>query len=179
MAYDFSSFDKRSKEVHEWLVKEFSTLRTGRATPALLDGVLVASYGTRVPIEQVGSVGVEDPRTLRVSIWDTSQIKSVEKSIIDADLGLSVMADEKGLRIVFPELTGERREQIMKIAKNKLEEARVSVRAARDEAMRKLEAAELAEDDEFRAKEDLQKRVDDGNRLLQGLFESKENEIKV
>jgi len=179
MAYDFSSFDQRAKAIQEWLVKEFSAVRTGRATPTLLDGVMVESYGARVPIQQVGSVGVEDPRTLRVSVWDAGQIKAVEKAILDADLGLSVMVDEKGLRVVFPELTGERRIQLLKLAKGKLEEARVSVRSARDDAMRAIEAAELAEDDVFRAKEDLQKRVELHNNELSSQYTKKETEITL
>ncbi|NCN52325.1 ribosome recycling factor [Candidatus Parcubacteria bacterium] len=177
MAYDFSSFDVRSTEVVAWLQKEFATIRTGRATPTILDGVQVDSYGARVPVAQLGTVGTEDPRTLRVSIWDASQVKAVEKAIIDANLGLSVMSDEKGVRVIFPELTGERREQLMKQAKGKLEEARVSLRSARDDAMKKLEAADLSDDETFTVKEDLQKKVDAKNAELADLLMRKESEI--
>jgi ribosome recycling factor len=179
MAYDFSSFDGRASGIVDWLQKEFTAVRTGRATPALLDGVQVESYGARVPITQVGTVGVEDPRTIRISIWDKGQLKSVEKAITEADLGLSVVADDKGLRVIFPELTGERREQLLKVAKAKLEEARVSLRNARDEANKKMEAADLSDDEKKRMKEELQKRVDAKNAELLGLYEDKESEIRL
>lgn len=178
MSYDFSAFDGRIEEIKEWLQKELSTIRTGRATPTLLDNIQVESYGARVPITQVGTVGVEDPRTLRISTWDKGQVKAVEKAITEADLGLSVVADDSGLRVIFPELTGERREQLLKLAKAKLEEARVSVRSARDEANKKLEGADVSDDDKKRAKDDLQKRVDGANMTLASQYEDKEGEIR-
>lgn len=178
MAYNISEFDTRAANVATWLHKEFSTIRTGRATPVLLDGVHVASYGARVPINQVGTVGIEDPRTLRVSVWDKEQIHAVEQAIIDADLGLSVVTDERGLRVVFPELTGERREQLLKQAKGKLEEARISLRGARDECIKKIESEPLSDDEKFRAKEELQKRVDEHTTKLGDAFAAKETEIK-
>lgn len=177
MTFDLSGFSARAKDIEDWLTKEFGTIRTGRANPALLDSVQVESYGARVPINQVGNVGVEDPRTLRVSVWDHSQIKSVEKAITDSSLGLSVVVDDKGLRVIFPELTGERRAELIKQAKAKLEEARISIRSARDETVKKIEAEDLPEDDAFRAKEDLQKKVDDCNKILGTHFDAKEKEI--
>ncbi len=181
MAYDFSTFDTQAKETEEWLGKEFSSIRTGRATPTLIDGVQVESYGARVPLQQAGSITVEDARTLRVTPWDPDGIKAIEKAIIDANLGISVVPDEKGVRVIFPELTSERREQLIKLAKNKLEDARVSVRAARDEAVKeidtKLKSGELSEDQKFNAKEDLQKRVDRVNETLNKMLERKEKEI--
>lgn len=179
MAYDFSSFDSRTKDVIEWLQKEFSAVRTGRATPTLLDSIQVESYGARVPIQQVGNVGVEDPRTLRISVWDSSQVKAVEKAIMEADLGLGVTVDDKGVRVTFPELTGERREQLIKLAKTKLEEARISVRSARDEANKKMTEDALSEDEATRAKDDLQKRVTTTNNELDVLFAAKEGEIRI
>jgi ribosome recycling factor len=179
MAYDFSSFDTRAKGIVEWLQKDLATVRTGRATPALLDSVQVESYGARVPITQVGTVGVEDPRTLRVNIWDKGQVKAVEKAITEANLGLSVVVDDKGLRVIFPELTGERREQLLKLAKSKLEEARVSLRSARDETNKRIEAADLSDDERKRAKDELQKRVDAKNDELGGMYEDKEAEIRL
>lgn len=182
MKYDFKTFDVRAKDIVSWLEKEFNGVRTGRATPALLDLVQVESYGVRVPINQVGSVTIEDPRTLRVAPWDPSVIKSVEKAITEADLGISVSVDSSGLRVIFPELTSERREQLLKLAKMKLEEARVSLRGARDEAMKEIggfeKNAEMSKDEAFASKEDLQKRVDANNRELESMFEKKETEIK-
>lgn len=181
MAYNFTSFDGEMKKAVEWLKKEFAAVRTGRATPALLDGVQVDSYGARVPLNNVGSVGVEDPRTLRVTPWDAGQVKALEKAITEANLGLSVVTDDKGLRVIFPELTSERREQLLKVAKGKLEDARVSVRKAREDAVKQLEAAEkggdMSKDDVFRAKGELQKRVDATNASLDELFKKKETEI--
>lgn len=181
MAYDFKRFDNRSAEIDTWLMREFTGVRTGRATPALLDLVSVEAYGSKMPINQVGSVSVEDPRTLRVSVWDASLIKDVEKAITAADLGVSLVVDGGGLRVIFPTLTSERRVQLLKIAKTKLEEARVSLRGARDEAMKEIDAAqkegELSEDERFAAKEELQKRVDARNRSLEEHYDTKEKEI--
>lgn len=181
MAYSFTSFDGRAGEVVEWLGKEFAVIRTGRATPALLDGVQVESYGARAPINQMSSVTVEDARTLRISPWDASAIKAIEKAITDADFGVSVAVDDKGVRVIFPELTSDRRAQLLKLAKSRLEEARVSLRKARDEVVKDIDQKEkegaLSGDEKFRAKEDLQKRVDRANENLNSLFEKKEKEI--
>lgn len=181
MSYDFKTFEARAHEIVSWFSKELNVIRTGRATPALLDAIYVDSYGAKVPIHQVGSIGVEDPRTLRVSIWDADSIRSVERAIVDAELGVSVAVDDSGLRVIFPELTSERREQLLKIAKQKLEEARVSIRGVRDEIMKAIDAAEksgdMSEDERFTAKEELQKKVDAQNTELNNMYELKENEI--
>ncbi len=172
---------KRFTDIVEWLDKEFSTIRTGQATPTLLDGVRVESYGSMLPLNQVGSVGIEDARTLRISPWDATQVKAVEKAIADANLGLSVMADSSGVRVIFPELTGERRQQLVKLAKSKLEDARVSVKAVRDDIMKAIDAAEksgdMSQDDKFVQKEEAQKLVDAANRALEARFSEKEAEI--
>ena len=110
-------------------------------------------------------------------------MKAVEKSISEADLGVSVVADASGIRVIFPELTGERRTQLLKIAKAKLEEARVSIRGARDQAIKEIEAlekaGEMSQDGKTSAKEDLQKRVDSFNNALGNLFDIKEKEINL
>ena len=182
MAYNFKTFDDRAAEVVDWLGKEFATIRTGRATSALLDAIRVDSYGAKVPLNQVGSIAIEDPRTLRVSAWDSGSISNIERAILDAELGVSVVVDDSGLRVVFPELTSERREQLLKVAKAKLEEARVSLRGARDEAVKEIDAAQkngdMSEDERFNAKEDLQKKVDTKNKELSGMFDLKEKEIQ-
>ena len=176
-----NEFEKRLKEIEQWLGSEYASIRTGQATPALLDGVKVESYGSMMQINQVGSVGVEDARTLRVSPWDTSLIKALETAIRDADLGVSVATDSSGLRVIFPELTGERRAQLLKLAKSKLEDARVSVRAARDEIMKDIEKqekeGELSEDEKFAQKDTIQKLVDAANRNLEAVYDKKEAEI--
>ena len=181
MAYNFSEFKKRIAGVEEWLQKEFSSLRTGRANPALLDSIKVESYGAWMTMSQIGSVSTEGPRTLRISPYDASQAKHVEKAIAAADLGVSVSADEKGVRVNFPELTSERRELLVKTAKSKLEEARVSLRVERDKVKsdieKKTKANELTEDDEKRSKAEMQKFVDEANRKLDELLVKKEKEI--
>lgn len=179
--YDFKAFDERASGIVTWLEKEYSGIRTGRATPALLDSVKVDSYGAKVPLNQVGSISIEDPRTLRVSLWDASGIQAAERAITEADFGVSVATDSSGLRVIFPELTSERRVQLLKIAKVKLEEARVSLRGARDEALKVADAQEksgaLTKDERYQIKDDLQKRIDAKNAELSAHYDAKEVEI--
>lgn len=173
---------QKFKEVTDWLVKEYAGIRTGQASPAILDSVKVESYGTYMSLQQVGSIGIEDVRTLRVVPWDASQVVAIEKAIRDADLGVSVVTDSSGLRVIFPELTSERRTQLLKLAKNKLEDARISVRSVRDDEMKEIErqfkANEIAEDDKFTLKENVQKAVEETNNSLESLFTSKERELQ-
>ncbi len=175
---DFSS---RSKEIVTWLIGEFTGIRTGQAAPALLDSVKVESYGSRMPINQLGTVSVEDARTLRISIWDAGQVKAVETAIREADLGISLAVDSSGMRVIFPELTSERRVQLLKLAKQKHEEARVSVKTAREEAMKEIDKrekeGEISEDEKFGEKEQIQVAVEAANRKLDELLTAKEAEI--
>lgn len=177
MAYDFSKFKAKVKETEEWLKKELSNVRTGRASAAILDSIKIESYGSMVPISQVGNIGTEDARSLRIVPWDMSQSKEIEKAITVANLGVGITTDDKGLRVIFPELTGERRIQITKIAKDKVEEARKTLRMHRDDVMKDMQAKELPKDDMFRAKNDAQKLVDEGNKALDALLAKKEQEI--
>lgn len=181
MAYSFTVFKSRIKEIEEWLGREFGGLRTGRATPTLLDGVQVESYGARVPLRQVGSIGVEDPRTLRVTLWDRSQTKAVETALAAANLGVSVSADATALRIIFPELTSEKRQILMKLARDKVEEARISLRQERERVWNEIQAEEkagtLSEDEKFRLKDELQKIMDEANERLASAGERKQGEI--
>ncbi|MDB5224542.1 MAG: Frr, ribosome recycling factor [Candidatus Adlerbacteria bacterium] len=181
MAYDFKPFEATITDITERLVREFSGVRTGRATPAIIDGIQVESYGSRVPINQVGNVAVEDARTLRITPWDTSMTKEIEKAISAANLGVSVGSDEKGVRVFFPELTAERRTQLVKLAKERMEEARTALRAARDDVWNDIQAGErdstITEDEKFRFKEEMQKRVDTANGKFEEMLERKETEI--
>lgn len=181
MSYDFKPFEKKLADILDRAQKELSQVRTGRATPAILDSVQVESYGTRMGIAQVATVSVEDARTLRIAPWDMSQAKEIEKAVTMANLGLSVGADEKGVRVFFPELTSERRASLMKLAKEKMEEIRASVRAARDEVWSDIQKQEkekkMSEDDKFRSKDEMQKRVDTTNQKLDEALERKEKEI--
>jgi len=181
MTYDFKPFEKRIKEIEERAGKELAGIRTGRAAPAILDGVLVESYGTRVPIVQVATVNVEDARTIRIAPWDMANAKEIEKAITVANLGLSVGMDEKGVRVSFPELTSERRTQLLKLAKEKVEELRTELRVARDRVWSDIQKQEkdklMAEDDKFRAKDEMQKRVDSANKIFDAALARKEKEI--
>lgn len=174
---------QRLQEVSAWLSKEYAGIRTGQASPALLDSVKVESYGTKMPIPQLGSVGIEDARTLRVTPWDVTQVPAMERAITEANLGVSVATDSSGLRVIFPELTSERRTQLSKLAKSKLEEARVSVRSVRDDLMKDIEKQErsgdISKDDMFRMKEGVQKKIDDTNKSLEALFTQKEKELSL
>lgn len=175
------NFDMRSKEISQWLKTEYEGIRTGQATPALLDAIKVENYGSMTPLNQVGSVGVEDARTLRISLWDAGGIPAVEKAIREADLGVSVSTDSDGLRVIFPELTSERRSQLLKLSKSKMEDARVSVRNVRDEIMKELDKqqknGDISEDQKFVQKEDIQKKVALTNSQLEELYTKKESEI--
>lgn len=182
MAYDFKPFDSALATVKDWLTKELATIRTGRANAAILDGVLVESYGSRMPINQVASVSAEDPRTLKVAPWDQSVVKAIEKGIAEADLGLSVMSDGKVLRVVFPELTAERREMLIKQAGKKLEEARISIRKERQDCWDDIQAKEkeggMSEDDKLRYKDEMQEKVDELGTAMEKALEAKEAEIR-
>ncbi|HEX5774580.1 MAG TPA: ribosome recycling factor [Candidatus Paceibacterota bacterium] len=181
MAYDFSRLDSSIKESEEWLARELSGIRTGRATPMLLDGVKPDAYGTRTPIAQIASVTIEDARTLRIVPWDKSLTKHIEKAVVDADLGVGVGADDQGLRISFPELTAERRTMLTKLAKDKLEQARITLRGHRTDAIKDIEAAEkeggMGKDDVARLKEEVQKKIDAGIDALEAIYKRKETEI--
>lgn len=179
--YDFKSFDIKIAAAKDWLAKEYKGLRTGRATPAILDNVQVSAYGSMMPLKQVGNISVEDARTLRVSAYDAGVIKDIERGISAANLGVGTSSDGATVRVTFPELTSERREQLVKFAKQKLEEARTSIRLARDESWKEIQEREregtLTEDDKFQLKEDLQKKVDAANGDLEKAFDAKEEEM--
>ena len=181
MAYDFKPLEKRIKEVDERLGRDLGGIRTGRAAPAVLDAVLVESYGTRVHLNQVASIVAEDARTLRITPYDLGQSKEIEKAITIANLGISVGMDERGVRVSFPELTAERRASLIKLAKEKLEEARTSLRSARDEVwsdiQKKEKDGQMSEDDKFRAKDEMEKRVKAANQKFDGALERKEKEM--
>ena len=181
MAYDFREFKHAGDLTLDWLKKEYASIRTGQATPSILDGILVDAYGSSMSINQLATISIEDSKTLRITPWDKEVTKDIDKTIRESNLGLSVALDALGLRVSFPELTGERRAMLSKIAKEKLEEARIRVRTAREKSLDDLDRKEkeggLGEDDKFRLKNELQKLVDDTNRKLEELILKKEKEI--
>ncbi|MDB5266253.1 MAG: Frr, ribosome recycling factor [Parcubacteria group bacterium] len=178
MAYNFQPFKAATEATFEWLKSEFTGLRTGRATPSILDVITVTAYGgTRMQIRELATVSVEDPRTLRLSPWDKSVIKDVDSAIRESNLGLSVAVDGDGIRVSFPELTADRRLSLIKVAKEKLEEARIRIRNERQRALGEIDRGETGDDDKARSKTELQKLVDDANAKLEDLTAKKEKEI--
>lgn len=181
MAYDFSKLKGQIQETEEWLTRELSGVRTGRAAPALLDAVRVDAYGSKTPIAQVASVTVEDARTIRITPWDKTLSKFLEKAIYDADLGISVVVDDSGMRVVFPELTADRRTLLSKLANEKAEQAKVTLRGHRAEAIKDIDAAEkeggMGKDEVARLKEDVQKFIDAAGTTLEAQARRKQEEI--
>lgn len=177
MAYNFSPLKQAFTDIEEWLKKEFSQISTGRANPALLDSVSVETYGTFQPIKNVASITVEEARTLRITPWDKSVVKAIETAIRDSGLPFSVAVDSAGLRASVPQLTAESKVSLVKLCKEKLEDARVKVRLERQSTDKDIAEVEKAEDDAFRAKEELQKHVDEINKKLEDLFNKKEVDI--
>lgn len=180
MAYNFSEFNKRLKEAEEWVTKEFTSLRTGRATITLLDGITVESYGSRMGLNAVANLSVEDARSIRISPWDASQIKEIEKALINSSLGISPIVDDKGLRVIFPELTADRRVVLIKMAKEKLEDGRVRIRQEREKILKEIQALEdeVGKDEVMRNKTEVEKLVKEANARLDELLTRKEKEIQ-
>lgn len=175
MAHNTQNFKIELKKVEEWLLKEYSQIHTGRATPVVLDSISIESYGSRVPIKNVAGITIEDSKTLRIAPWDKNQIKDIENAINASNLGLSVVSDSDGVRVIFPMLTTENRSKLVKVLKEKLEDARISVRKERQNEIDKLN--DLSEDEKKRGKEDIQKCVDESNNNFEIIFNKKESEI--
>jgi len=182
MAYNFSNLKNKLADVKNWLSGEYAGLRTGRATPLLLDSIFIDSFGTKTPLKHIAAITSEDARTLRIAPWDKSQIGPIEKAIAEANLGVSTVPDDSGVRVIFPDLTAERRTALIKIAGEKLEEAKVSIRKEREKTWNDILAEEkeggLSEDEKFRLKDELQKIVDAGIEELEVMTKHKEEEIK-
>lgn len=181
MKYNFSNFKTELKKVDEFLAKEYSQLSTGRASPMVLDGISIESYGSMQPIKNVASITIEDPKTLRIAPWDKSHIKQIEKAILIADLGLSCATDEAGIRVIFPQLTTETRQKLVKVIKEKLEDSRITIRQERskiwDEIQKQEREGSMTEDEKLNAKDELQKIVDEENSALENTFAKKEKEV--
>ncbi|MFA6476036.1 MAG: ribosome recycling factor [Candidatus Paceibacterota bacterium] len=179
--YNFLSFKTKLTEVEDWLGREYLSIRTGKATPAVLDSVMVESYGARTPLKHVAAIGIEDARTVRITPWDKSQLGAIQTAIEAANIGLSVSPDSSGLRAIFPMLTEERRKMLIKLTGDKLEDARISVRKEREKVWEEIQeqekAGEMSEDDKYKAKDDLQKMIDEANAKLEALSKRKETEI--
>jgi len=182
MSYDFSKIKKRAEETIEWFKNEISLLRTGRATPALVENIKVDYYGAKNLLKGIASISVEDAKTLRINPWDKDAINQIEQAIRSSELGIQPVTENDTVRVIFPELTEERRKSLLKVLSDKLEEARVSLRREREEVwddiQEKEKNKEIGEDDKFRFKDDLQKIIDEANKKLEEICAKKELEIK-
>ena len=178
---NLDSVKQRMEGAVESLRKEFSGLRTGRASPAMLDPVMVDAYGSMMPLAQVGTVSVPEPRMLSVQVWDKGLAKAVEKAIRDANLGLNPMADGQLIRVPVPELSQERRQELAKIAGRYAEQTRVAIRNVRRDAMDELKKEEkdkkISEDEHKGQSEKVQKLTDDLIKKVDETLTQKEKEI--
>jgi ribosome recycling factor len=166
---------------HEALKRELSRLRTGRANPALLDSVRVEYYGSLTPIAQMANVGVPEPRLLTIKPWDKSQIKLIEKAILEAGLGLNPQNDGELIRIPMPTLTEERRKDLVKLAKKHGEDCKVSIRKARHDAKDMLDTIQedggAGQDEVERAMKKVEEMVQDGTTRTDEIVARKEKDI--
>jgi ribosome recycling factor len=176
-----SDAQRRMDKSVEHARNEFNTVRTGRASAALLDRINVDYYGTPTPLKQLATINVPEPRMLTVQPFDPSSIKSIEKSIQESDLGLTPSNDGRLIRLPIPQLTEERRKELVKVVRNMAEEHRVAVREVRRDALRHLQEltkkGEVGDDDERRAETDVQKLTDDHTKHIDELLKHKEAEI--
>ncbi len=179
---DSQKFQKELEAIIEWLKREFQSIRTGQAAVSVLDGVQAEAYGVMTPLMQLASISVEGAKSLVVSPYDKNQVQAIEKALSDANLGLSIVGTDTGVRAIFPDLTAERRDMLVKLAKEKLEQARVSVRKERDNVWNAIQEAEklgeISEDQKFADKESMEEMVKKTNERLEELFKNKEVEIR-
>jgi ribosome recycling factor len=179
--YNKDEMTRRMKGAVDTLRSEFAGLRTGRASPALLDPVRVEAYGNVVPINQVGTISTPEPRLLTVQVWDKSVVKAVDKAIRDAGLGLNPQMDGQLLRVPVPELNEERRKELAKLAAKYGEQARIAVRNVRRDGMELLKKLEkdhkIGQDEHHKLGDELQKVTDAHIKEIDGLLHGKEQEI--
>ena len=178
---DIADIERRMTGAVEALKREFGGLRTGRASAALLEPITVDAYGSRMPLNQVGTVGVPDPRMLTVQVWDSGLVGAVEKSIRDSGLGLNPQTEGNLVRVPVPELTEERRIELTKIANKYAEQARVAARNVRRDGMDKLKRlekdGEISQDDQRRWSEDIQNLTDEAVKTIDAALSAKDQEI--
>lgn len=163
--------------------KELAKIRTGRASSSLLDGIFVEVYGSKMPIEQLATIHIPEPRTITISPWDKGNAVQIEAAIRDSDLGLNPANDGQVIRLNLPSLTEERRGELVKMVGKRAEEARIAVRRIREDiwsAIQKAqEAGEFGEDEKFSGKEALQKVVDEYNEKIEEVRKKKEEEVRT
>jgi ribosome recycling factor len=176
-AVDFDTFEEKMENALEALGREFGRIRSGRATPALVDKVMVEAYGSEMPLSQVATISVPEARTLVIQPYDQNNIGNIERSLHKANLGVSPNNDGKVIRLNMPPLTEERRKDFVKVVKNKAEEAKVSLRQARRDALEDVKKSKLPEDQEKRAQEQVQKLTEKFTARIEKATEAKEKEI--
>jgi ribosome recycling factor len=179
--HDINDIKRRMQGASSVLKTELSGLRTGRASAHMLDPVMVDAYGSQMPLNQVASVSIPEPRMIAVNVWDRSLVHAVEKAIVNANLGLSPATEGQVLRLRIPELNEERRKELVKVAHKYAETARVAVRHVRRDAMdlvKKLEKEhKISKDDHDRFTADIQKATDGGISEIDHMLAGKEKEI--
>ena len=181
MTIEFKVYEEKMDKTLNNLKKEYLGLRTGRASASLLEPVSVDAYGAKVPINQVGNISVPESRLITVQIWDESLIQSVEKAIRNSELGLNPMIDGNNIRVPIPELSQERRIEIVKVASKYSEDAKITVRNIRRDAMDKIKEEEkqknISKDDSFQFSEKIQKLTDKYIEKIENTFQDKEKDI--
>ncbi len=178
---DLSAAERRMRGAVESVKHNFATIRTGRANPSLLDRIEVDAYGSKMPLRSVANIGAPEPRLLTVTPFDPNTLKNIERAIADSDIGLNPQNDGKIIRLPIPELTEERRRELIRVARHMAEEARVSVRNVRRDEMKDVhelrKEGEISQDDEHRAEEELQKLTNDYIKRIDAILADKESEL--
>lgn len=177
MSYNAADLKRRMEGAIDNLQKEFNGLRTGRASVALLDPIVVDVYGSKMPLNQVGTVNVPEPRMLSVQVWDGGNVKAVDKAIRDSGLGLNPMPEGATIRIPIPDLTEERRADLKKVAGKYAEAARISVRNVRKDGMDAIKKDDASEDDQKRLSDDVQKLTDEMIKRIDTMLSDKESDV--
>lgn len=172
----------KMEKISEFLKEEMNNLRTGRANPSLVENLMIDCYGgSKMPLKQIAAIQAPDPKTLFIQPWDKTVVRDIERAFQNSSLGLNPVLDKEILRISLPSLTEEKRKDLIKMLKEKVEQARIKVRLAREEAwdsVKQLEKnGQITEDDKFDAKDEIQKIVDDYNQKIEELSEKKEKDI--
>jgi len=173
-------YEDKMKKAYDYLEADLATIRAGRANPHVLDKIRVDYYGTPTPIQQVGNVTVPEARMIQIAPWDKSLIKAIEKAIMASELGITPSDDGSVIRLVFPEVTEERRKELVKDVKKKGEEGKVAVRNIRrdgNDSFKKLAKTEVSEDEIKQLEDSLQKLTDKYVKEIDGLVEAKSKEI--
>ena len=173
-------YDEKMKKAYEFLESDYAGIRAGRANPHVLDKLRVDYYGTPTPIQQVGNITVPEARIIQIAPWEKSLIKAIEKAIMTSDIGITPSNDGSVIRLVFPELTEERRKDLVKDVKKKGEDAKVAVRNIRrdgNDAFKKLAKTDVSEDEIKQLEDQLQKLTDKYIKDIDALIETKSKEI--